>query len=221
MVNTSTRRTQAERRRHTRQALLDAALLAMAGGESFDRLSLRQVTRAAGVAPAAFYRHFAGMEELGLALVEDSFRTLRAMLRDAREQEASPEGVIRRSVQTLSGHVRENREHFAFIARTRASGDTALRHAIRTEIRLVASELATDLGRFPELRDWRTEDLLMLAGLLVTTMIATVEAIVELPPEDPAEAITGIERTAERHLLIIALGASLWRSSAHPPPTGR
>src|ERR1700726_3875956 len=79
------RRTQAERRQHTRQALLDAALLRMDGGESFDALSLRSVARAAGVVPTAFYRHFASMDELGLALVEESFRTLRAMLRQARE----------------------------------------------------------------------------------------------------------------------------------------
>ena len=35
------------------------------------------------VVPTAFYRHFASMDELGLALVEESFRTLRTMLREA------------------------------------------------------------------------------------------------------------------------------------------
>src|SRR5947209_15424956 len=88
-------RTQAERRRHTRQALLDAALLQIEAGESFDSLSLRSVTRAAGVVPTAFYRHFASMDELGLVLVEESFRTLRRMLRDAREGLA-PEHIIKR-----------------------------------------------------------------------------------------------------------------------------
>ena len=53
------RRTQAERRRHTRQALLDAALLQIEAGHSFDSLSLRSVARAAGVVPAAFYRQLA------------------------------------------------------------------------------------------------------------------------------------------------------------------
>src|SRR5947209_1245340 len=93
-------RTQAERRRQTRQAMLDAALLQNEAGESFDSLSLRRVTRAAGVVPGAFYRHFASMDELGLALVEESFNTLRAMLRAAREG-GPPEHVIRRSVEIL------------------------------------------------------------------------------------------------------------------------
>src|SRR5690242_15788980 len=78
------RLTQAERREHTRQALLDAALDQMDAGVSFDALSLRSVARTAGVVPAAFYRHFSSMDELGLALVDESFRTLRSLLREAR-----------------------------------------------------------------------------------------------------------------------------------------
>ena len=130
------RRTQAERRERTRQALLDAALLQMEAGESFDALSLRSVARAAGVVPTAFYRHFSSLDELGLALVDESFRTLRAMLRDAREGGLAPEHVIKRSVEILVDHVREHRQHFAFVARARSTGNGVLRHAIRIEIRL-------------------------------------------------------------------------------------
>ena len=112
------RRSQAERRRQTRQALLDAALEQMDGGYGFDSLSLRRVTRAAGVVPTAFYRHFDSMDELGLALVEESVATLRAMLREAREGGAAGArvGLIARSVEILVAHVREHRRHFAFMA---------------------------------------------------------------------------------------------------------
>src|SRR5512142_170464 len=126
---TRTRRTQAERRQHTRQALLDAALLQIEAGESFDALSLRSVARAAGVVPTAFYRHFASLDELGLALVDESFRTLRAMLRDAREH-LPPEHVIRRSVEILVDHVREHRPHFLFVVRVGSTGNAVLRQAI-------------------------------------------------------------------------------------------
>jgi AcrR family transcriptional regulator len=103
------RRSQAERRRQTRRALLDAALDQMDGGFGFDSLSLRRVTRAAGVVPAAFYRHFASMDELGLALVEESMLTLRSMLREAREDDPEPEHLITRSVGILVAHDREHR----------------------------------------------------------------------------------------------------------------
>jgi AcrR family transcriptional regulator len=204
------RRTQEQRRRDTRQALLDAALTRIESGESFDSLSLRSVARAAGVVPNAFYRHFASMDELGLALVEESFRALRAMLREARES-LPPEHIIRRSVRILTSHVREHRQHFVFVVRVGSTGNTVLRHAIRAEIRLFSSELATDLARFPGLRDWSTEDLHTLAGLLVNTMIAIVGAMVDAPVAAP-EAEVGITRIAEKQLRMVMLGAGQWRS---------
>jgi AcrR family transcriptional regulator len=208
--HTRTHRTQAERRRRTRQALLDAALLQIEDGHSFDSLSLRSVARAAGVVPTAFYRHFESMDELGLALVEESFRTLRTMLREAREN-AQPEHIINRSVEILMDHVREHRQHFVFVVRVGYTGNIVLRHAVRNEIRLFTSELATDLARFPVLRKWTTADLQMLAGLLVNTMIATVGAMLDAPVAGP-EAEAEIARVAEKQLRLILLGVPSWRS---------
>jgi AcrR family transcriptional regulator len=205
-----THRTQAERRQQTRRALLDAALAQIDEGESFDSLSLRRVTRAAGVVPTAFYRHFASMDELGLTLVEESFRTLRAMLREAREGIA-PEHVIRRSVEILMDHVRRHRQHFVFVVRVGYTGNTVLRHAVRGEVRLLTSELATDLARFPVLREWTTDDLQMLAGLLVNAMIATVGAMLDVPVAAP-EAEAEIAQVAEKQLLLTMLAVPHWRS---------
>jgi AcrR family transcriptional regulator len=215
------RRTQAKRREHTRHALLDAALEQVDAGESFEALSLRSVARTAGVAPAAFYRYFASMDELGLALVEESFRTLRAMLREAREGGLPPEHMIRRSVEILIEDVLAHRQHFTFIARVRSSGDGVLRHAVRSEIRLLISELATDLARFPVLREWTTEDLQMLAGVLVNTMIAIVEAILELPANGHGRgdrvgadgALADIARIAEKQIRLPLLAVPHWRSA--------
>jgi AcrR family transcriptional regulator len=212
------RRSQAERRRQTRRALLDAALDQMDGGFGFDSLSLRRVTRAAGVVPAAFYRHFASMDELGLALVEESMLTLRSMLREAREDDPEPEHLITRSVGILVAHVREHRRHFAFMAHARASGNAVLRHAIRSETKLFASELATDISRFPMLRDWTTSDLQMLAGLFVDTMISTIDTILEASSwgagadalSDEGEA--RIAKVAEKQLRLIALAIPQWKS---------
>ncbi len=134
--------------------------------------------------PTAFYRHFATMEELGLALVDESFRTLRQMIRSARA-EANAEHVIRRSVEILVHHVHEHRLHFRFIARERFGGVNALRQAIRGEIRLFSSELATDLARFPYLNAWSTEDLQMMAGLIVNAMVSTAEGILDTADRPP------------------------------------
>jgi len=191
----------------------------MDGGYGFDSLSLRRVARTAGVVPTAFYRHFASMDELGLALVEESVLALRSMLREARQGGPDPEHLIGRSVEILVDHVREHRRHFAFMAHARASGNVVLRHAIRAETRLFASELATDLARFPILRDWTTTDLQMLAALFVDTMIATIDAMLEASNRGTgAEATAGdaedqIARQAEKQLRLIVLAIPHWRST--------
>lgn len=218
LAASSTRRSQSERRSATRQALLNATLDQLDAGISFDRLSLRRVTRAAGVVPTAFYRHFASMDELGLTLVEEAVRTLRSTLREAREGGVSAEHVIGRSVEILLAHVRRHRRHFGFLILARSSGNAVLRHTIRSEIRLFASELATDLARSPELHEWSIEDLQMLAGLFVDTMIAAVDTMLDANAGTPAdgptpEAEAEIATLTEKRLRLIVLAIPAWRSA--------
>ena len=68
------------------EAAIVAAALHLLEQDSFTALSLREVTREAGIVPAAFYRHFESMEALGLVLIDESFRSLRDMLRGARAE---------------------------------------------------------------------------------------------------------------------------------------
>ena len=62
-------------------------------------LSLRQVAKEVGIVPTAFYRHFDSIEDLGLALVEESFVSLREMLRDVRRSDPTYRNIIDSSVQ--------------------------------------------------------------------------------------------------------------------------
>ena len=71
------------RKQRTRRALMDAALTLLDGERSFSSLSLREVAKVGGVVPAAFYRHFGSMEDLGLVLVDDAFSSLHALMREA------------------------------------------------------------------------------------------------------------------------------------------
>jgi AcrR family transcriptional regulator len=198
-----------QRKEATRRAIVDAALKRL-DERSFSALSLREVTREAGIVPGAFYRHFESMEALGLVLIDESFRSLRDMLRAARAGQLDPNRVIESSVEILVASVAERREHWRFIGRERSSGVTVLRYAIRTEIRLITSELAIDLARFPGLTDWSSEDLNILASLFVNSMILIAEAIEDA--QDPA-ALAEIKRIAVKQLRMIAVGVADWRSS--------
>jgi AcrR family transcriptional regulator len=198
-----------ERKEATRRAIV-AAALRLLEDRSFSALSLREVTREAGIVPGAFYRHFESMEALGLVLIDESFRALRDMLRGARASRLDPNRVIESSVDILIDGVNERREHWRFIGRERSSGVTVLRYAIRTEIRLITSELAIDLARFPGLNTWSSEDLNILASLFVNAMIVIAEAIEDAG--DPA-SLEEIKRTAVKQLRMIAVGVAGWRSA--------
>jgi AcrR family transcriptional regulator len=187
-----------------------AAALRLLEERSFSALSLREVTREAGIVPAAFYRHFDSMEALGLVLIDESFRALRDMLRGARAGKLDPNRIIESTVDILVAGVAERREHWRFIGRERNSGVTVLRYAIRTEIRLITSELAIDLTRFPGLNTWSAEDLNILSSLFVNSMISIAEAI-----EDAADqtALDEIKRTAVKQLRLIVVGITGWHST--------
>ncbi|MGI8491867.1 MAG: TetR family transcriptional regulator [Acidimicrobiales bacterium] len=107
MAAPTTAHSRQDSKERTRKALGRAALKLLSRS-SFDHISLREVTREAGISPTAFYRHFDDMEELGLILVEESFTSLRQMLRTARANPTLYHDVIRGSVQAVGEHVRHH-----------------------------------------------------------------------------------------------------------------
>ncbi|MCX6482508.1 MAG: TetR family transcriptional regulator [Mycobacterium sp.] len=207
--------TRVERKEVTRRAIIGAALKLL-DERNFSALSLREVTREVGIVPAGFYRHFESMEALGLVLIDESFRSLREMLRSARTNKLDPNRMIESTVEILTASVTQQREHWRFIVRERSSGIPILRHAIRAEILLITSELAADLARFPGLDTWSAEDLNIRAGLFVNSMIVIAEAIEDAPDAATVEEIT---RTAVRQLRMITVGVAGWRSDQGSIPT--
>ncbi len=203
--------TRQARKERTRQAILDAALDLVAE-EGLAALSLRQLTRTVGIVPTAFYRHFASIDDLGLALVDRSFASLRQVIREVRRGNPELSGVIRNSVAILTQHVHTDRTYFRFIARERFGGVPVVRQAIRHELELFERELATDLARLPNLETWTAEDLRVMANLIVNSMVSTAEDILDAPPERPGVE-REIVRTAEKQLRMIVVGAANWRST--------
>ena len=198
------------RKERTRRAILDVTL-AQADEGSLATVSLRRVAKEAGIVPTAFYRHFASVEEVGLALVDESFASLRQMLRDVRRGNPTLQGVIRSSVAILVEHAHAQERHFRFIARERVSGPPVVRQAIRHGLELFERELALDLARLPRAGSWSAEDLRIMANLIVTAMVSTAEAVIDAPPERP-DVEREIVRTAEQQLRMIVVGASGWES---------
>lgn len=197
--------TRAERKERTRRALLDGTLDLLAD-RNFSGLSLREVSRAAGIVPTAFYRHFASLDDLGVALVEEVMRTARGLLREARREGGDAGLTIDSALALLERRVRGHPREFRFLLRERHGGTAEIRRAIDTELRLLTGELSIGLARVGALAAWESEDLETAAGLLVNVALDAVPALVEAPGRGVGEALT---RTG-RQLRIVALGMGAW-----------
>ncbi|KQR97629.1 TetR family transcriptional regulator [Williamsia sp. Leaf354] len=200
------------RKSRTRSALLDETLDLVAD-RSFSSLSLREVAKAAGIVPTAFYRHFASMEDLGVTLVEDSMRVLRTMLREGRRDLAARDAVptAQSSLAILVQQVRDNEAQFRFLVREQHGGVAEIRRAIDTELRLFVKELAIDLSRIPEMARWGAEDLELAADLMVNVMLHAVAELIEASRRDPVADRELLERT-QRKLIMVILGMRSWRT---------
>lgn len=209
--------TRGERKERTRRAILDAAL-ALSADSSLVALSLRQVAKQVGIVPTAFYRHFDSIEALGLALVDESFESLREVLRGIRRRARDEQGrpvygdIVDQSVSSLVEQVAGRREHFRFLARERSAGPPAVRAAFAHQIELVERELATDLARVPGTADWSVDDLNVLAHVIVTLMVATAEKLIDAVGRPDLERQIG--QDARTELRMVLVGAVNWRSTA-------
>ena len=211
MSKESSSRSRKPKRGQTREALMEAALDLVVKKAPFSSLSLREVTKRAGVVPTAFYRHFTDMSALGLTLLDESFRTLRQMMPQVRQENQPNENMLRGSMETYFNYVRENRAHFLFVAKELFGGTPTMRNAIRREIRMFTNELAMDMARFPFLNHLSAEDLQMMAGLVVNNVTALTQEMLELEESDTfgQQEVLG---TAEKQLRLIFLGVGQWKS---------
>jgi AcrR family transcriptional regulator len=199
------RETRSERKERTRRALLDHAL-ALSVDRGFAALSLREVARSCGIVPTAFYRHFATLDELGLTLVEEAIRDIRALLRELRR---SPDQLrLRPCVTAVFEHVAAHRELLSFLARERHGGSAALRAAIADGLDLIARELAVDLSRVAP--DTVADEVLARAArMLVSTAAEHIAVFVA----DDAASLT----ETEAQLRLILLGMTAWNGSGAVP----
>ncbi|MEU4146657.1 TetR family transcriptional regulator [Streptomyces parvulus] len=192
----------------TRQALLDAAL-GLLEEQSLSSLGLREVTRAVGVAPTAFYRHFRSTADLGVALVEEALGSLHPMIRTTVSPAEDSGERIARAVELIAGHVAAHPAHVRFVARERHGGVQPVREAIRDELARFAEEVRAELAKDAESAGWSEADLRMLAGLYVDQMLITASLFLETL-DAPEEERRLAARTAERQLRLISRGRRHW-----------
>jgi AcrR family transcriptional regulator len=169
-----------EQKEKTRRKLIDVALR-LSAEKGFSTLSLREVAKAAGLTPAAFYRHFQDMEDLGLSLLDEVGLSLRRLLRDTRRNTAGKGSLVQASVHTFIDYLNENGNLFRLLLGERQGGSSAFRKAIHAEIDQFVGELTEDLERESE----RIREPLSHAAYAAEAIVAVVFTVgaeaLELP----------------------------------------
>lgn len=192
----------------TRQALLDAAL-GLLEEQSLSSLGLREVTRAVGVAPTAFYRHFRSTADLGVALVEEALGSLHPMIRTIVSSAGDSDRRIERAVELIAHHVETQPAHVRFIARERHGGVQSVREAIQDQLARFAEEVKVALAKDPVSEGWSDDDLLMLANLYVDQMLMTASLFLDVL-EAPEEERRRVAQVATRQMRLISIGREHW-----------
>jgi TetR/AcrR family transcriptional regulator, fatty acid biosynthesis regulator len=175
----------ADQKNLTRRRLIETALT-MSAMRGFSALSLREVAVGAGITPAAFYRHFRDMEDLGLALLDEVGVSLRQLLRSARHR-ISPEGeTVESSVTTFLEFALEHSNLFRLLLGERQGATPAFRKAIHSEMDRFIAELAEDLER-EYTRAGRPLRSAALAAEAIVAIVFTIGAeVLELPKHKQA-----------------------------------
>ncbi|WP_414828495.1 HTH-type transcriptional repressor FabR [Alteromonas sp. H39] len=130
-----------EQKLKTRQNIINGAFSLLDENRSLSAISLREVSRAAGIAPTSFYRHFKDMDELGLTLVDEAGLALRQLMRQARRRIASGGSVIGTSVDTFMEFIAANTNVFRLLLREHTGTSAAYRMAVFREIQHFIEEL--------------------------------------------------------------------------------
>jgi len=206
--------TRQEQKQRTREALMEAAA-GLLENQNLSSLGLREVTRAVGIAPAAFYRHFKDMDELGAELVERSLGELLPVIREARQGSADPDVAVRRTLDVLAAYVESHQGPFRIIARERSGGVAPVRRAIRDRLRQATEELADDLAGLPDYQGWRRDDITMVAGMFVNHSVQLASTLLDVPGDQPDE-VGRLITLARRQLHLIIVGRRHWLDD-YPP----
>ena len=169
----------------TRRAIVDAAL-ELSAKRGFSGLSLRGVAREAGIAPTSFYRHFADMDELSLALVDEVGMSLRQLVRQARRRvsDSGKGSVIRASIQTFFECIERDENLFRLLLGEGSGSTPDFRRAIAKETQRFSDDLAEDLIREAELTGRPIAHVHHAAEAMVTVAFSLGASSIDLPREE-------------------------------------
>lgn len=173
----------------SRDDLLAAALRLIGPHRSVSSLSLREVTREAGIAPNSFYRQFRDMDELAVALIDLAGRSLRRIIGAARDRVATDRSIVRGSVAAFMQQLRDDDKLLHVLLREGTVGSDAFKRAVDRELTFFEEELRADLVRIAAADHVVLHEPALAARAITRLVFAIGASAMDLPRERDAELI--------------------------------
>lgn len=173
----------------TREDVMAAALKLLGPHRSVSTLSLREVARAAGIAPNSFYRHFRDMDELAVALIDQAGGTLRKIIREARLRASAERSIIRSSVEIFMEQLEADERLLHILLREGTVGSDAFKHAVERELQFFEDELRVDLIRIAQANHSEIFEPALAAKAITRLVFAMGGTALDLPKDQHPEIV--------------------------------
>ena len=136
-----------DRRIRRTQKLLGEALIALALEKGYKNITIQDVTERADIGYRTYFRHYAGLDELLLAVAQERLDEIYDIL-DIPPADAElddPVRFFREIGQTLFQHVQENQTNFRFLLL-----DSSLRFVLEPVMKLASEKIEENLQLLPQ-----------------------------------------------------------------------
>ena len=178
----------------SRDDLLKAALKLIGPHRSLSTLSLREVTREAGIAPNSFYRQFRDMDELAVALIDLAGRSLRTIIGQARQRASTDRSVVRGSLETFMEQLRADDKLLHVLLREGTVGSDAFKQAVDRELNFFEDELRIDLIRLAAAEGARLHEPALVSKAITRLVFAAGASAMDMPLEKDPELIAQLSQ---------------------------
>ena len=169
------------------QDIMNAAVMLLDDNRSVSTLSLREIARAAGIAPNTFYRHFRDVDELAVALIDQAGRSLRGIVREARQRLSLERSAIRTSVEAFMEQLNTEDRYLHVLLREISTGSAAFRQAVERELNHFEDELRDELLRMEQQTNHSTYEPALAAKAITRLVIAMGATAADVAPEQRNE----------------------------------
>lgn len=186
---TTPRRPQGRRAVITREDLIQAALALIGPHRSVSTLSLREITREAGIAPNSFYRHFKDTDELAVALIDMAGEALRKVVGEAQERAASSESVVRSCVEVFMKQLNPDEKFLPILLREGTVGSDEFKAAVERQLMFFEEELCEGMQELAQRNERPIAEAALTAKAITRLIFAMGATAMDQPKEKHPEII--------------------------------